>query len=58
MKIYMKFKKATKNKFVFQECTKGGGDLDPILANIPALYIAKSAITQAAQRITVTVEVD
>ena len=54
----MKFKKATKNKFVFQECLADGHIADPTMAVIPALYIAKSAITKPAQRITVTVEVD
>ena len=56
MQIFMKFKKGTKNKFIFNECNEMGEITDPVHAIIPSLYIAKGAIKDPAQFITVTVE--
>ena len=57
MKILMKFKKATKHTFVFNECDEDGKELmSTAMASIPSLYIRKSAIKEPAQYITVTVE--
>ena len=58
MKIRMKFKKATKNTFVFEEINNQGEQVDSALARIPSLYIRKSALSGPAQIITVTVEVE
>lgn len=57
MKIWMKFKKATKNKFVFEECDEMGETVAPIKARIAGLYLAKNALDGPAQHITVTIDV-
>ncbi len=56
MQIFMKFKKGTKNKFVFAECDEMGEVTDPVAATIPSLYIAKISLNGPAQFITVTVD--
>jgi len=58
MKIRMKFKKATKHTFVFEECLADGKPADSMLAKIPSLYIRKNALSGPAQYITVIVEVE
>jgi hypothetical protein len=58
MKIRMKFKKATKNTFVFEEILEDGQVADPAMAKIPTLYVRKSALEGPAQIISVTVEVE
>jgi hypothetical protein len=58
MKIRMKYRKATKNTFVFDEVLADGREADKALATIPSLYIRKSALTKPAQYITVTVEIE
>jgi hypothetical protein len=54
----MKFKKATKYTFVFEECNEDGTEKDIFSCSIPTLYIRKSAISGPAQYITVQVEVN
>ena len=54
----MKFKKATKNTFVFEEVVpENEGELQYV-SSIPSLYIRKAALSGPAQFITVTVEVE
>ena len=42
MQIFMKFKKGTKNKFVFAECDEMGESIIRGDALIDALYISKT----------------
>ncbi len=58
MKIRMKYKKSTKNTFVFNEIDAMGNEVKSINAKIPSLYIRKTALKGPAQIITVTVEVE
>lgn len=58
MKIRMKFKKATKHTFVFEECNEDGSEKDNFECSIPSLYVRKSAIREPAQFIHVTLECD
>jgi hypothetical protein len=57
MKVYMKYKKSTLHKHVFEEVLADGRLADPASARIPTLYIRKSALPELAQDIVVTVEV-
>jgi hypothetical protein len=52
----MKFKKATKNKFVFEQCDELGEVIPSNEADIAGLYISKSAFDKPLQFVTVTVE--
>ena len=54
--VTMKFKKSTQNKHVFEEVE--GETLEKVgLSAIPSLYICKTALTEPAQVIRVTVEI-
>ncbi len=58
MKIRMKYKKSTKNTFVFEEIVpEDEGELKYV-SSIPSLYIRKAALKGPAQIISVTVEVE
>jgi len=57
IKVHMKFRKDTKGTHVYEEVTKGGNELEPILCAVPSLYIRKSAMPTAHKRLTVIIEV-
>ena len=54
MEIWMKFKKSTKNKHVFEQCDEMGEAMDYDLAAIQSLYISKNSIDGPAKFITIT----
>ena len=56
MKIWMKYKKATKHTFVFEQCDEMGNPVENLQAQIPSLYIRKHAIEGPLQHITVEVQ--
>ena len=56
MDIYMKFKKDTKNKHVFEECDEMGKTIPADNATIAGLYIAKTALNGPAKFLTIKLE--
>lgn len=56
MKIFFKYKKETKNKFVFEQCDEMGTSVPPQDSKIQGLYVRKDAVEQPVQFLTMTLE--
>ena len=55
--ITMRYRKSTPGTHVFEEIDMKRESLRPLISSIPSLYIRKSAMTELAQEIRVTVEI-